>query len=287
MAEVGPPEPDFWEELRKLLETEDDVSSPAGTKSVMCLEAASDKVEQHSVLLTDNAPVLDPAPDSCEELLKFLQCIGLKIRFVDGLSDFENIHNSLQENSNLDPTRNISRVDPNKALLNIEFEADMPKGPFLMKAKVLAKIGFILLHIYGQDQDALRFCEEAHLYFKHVQSLSKELKVEQAKNCAMAGVICRRIKQYSSVEEWDERAIQILKSCLPITTPEKNALRNYAIEYNDDATSYFGAGDTENATSCWKMAREIFRAIDYSKGVDIVSWHLETFGTKKSKKPTL
>jgi hypothetical protein len=111
--------------------------------------------------------------------------------------------------------------------------------------------------------------------------------VEQAKNCAMAGVICRRIKQYSSVEEWDERAIQILKSCLPITTPEKNALRNYAIEYNDDATSYFGAGDTENATSCWKMAREIFRAIDYSKGVDIVSWHLETFGTKKSKKPTL
>lgn len=270
MVEVAPIAPDPWHELSLLLNS--------GERATYSSHGPTDSHDEASHAETESVMHSEALKASYDELLRLVLYMGFEVRFVDGLKNIENIHHAMLADWNQGMANDITGVNLNKALLC--FDDGMKHDAlflFPIAAKVLAKIAFILAHVYEKWEHALGFCDRAHMCFQHTFTLCTKLTVQQASNCMIAAETCRKTGQTSLAREWARRAVVLLSRCMLSISNDTEDLCTVGNIYNHCAWCYYDSGGKRWAGHYFQQAYNVYKMIDYVDGMRIVSLNMMEF----------
>jgi len=264
MAEVASHTPDPWEELERLLQTQDDVSSSPETTSVMCHEADAVKEEKPSALLTHNVYFPTSAPDSLNLVLELLQTeddasssaetTSVMCDEADAVNEEElpalSTHNVHFPTSALDSLKPLLEL-----LRRMGIELDFVAGKTFIENifDVLQKTPN--LHKTA-DFSGLDF-EKVLLIFK--DPMPKHLLPITANVLAKIGIIlARNYNQSEAAVEFCKQAYTHFRNSSQLTPQDLVVLNEVGRTYFSFASWYYGNRDTKNAMNCLDMQEDVY-----------------------------
>lgn len=228
--------------IRKSTDVEDEVCESTAQAG----EPTVDQKGDVAPLTNCCKPSLWSPPDSFDYMYDgletLLKAMGYTVLCKPGGREMSSLDDALLASIQKQTALRVNDLDIDKTLQYIrEFKDDARLSPHTM-ARVLAKIADTLARHYHECKNAIKFCLQAHDYFKNTHDESVELKVDQARNLCIGSMCQINLGWPCYAYGWAQKAQEILCSCMATTCEDTKVLQKVAFIENQCGISYYKYG---------------------------------------------